>query len=70
MTLEEAREELEILMENYHDELEELREDMPEDWDSETLESAKSELWEVDYKEDAEDIKTRIEELEEELENI
>lgn len=69
--LEEAREELKELMENFRDELEELRANATiSEWNNGVLKSAETELWETDYKDDAEELKDKIAELEEELENI
>lgn len=59
--LEEAREELEELMENFRDEAENLELE---------LDDERQALWENDYESEAEDIKERIAELMEELENI
>lgn len=58
--LEEAKEELEELKQNYADECE----------DEDMTDEEKSELWESDYADDAEELEEKISELEEELENI
>ena len=64
--LEEAREELAELMERFSDEIEE-REDFSEE---KLSDDAKDEIWSIDYKDDADELKEKIKELEEELENI
>lgn len=58
--LEEAKEELAELMENYESDIDD--EDLTED--------EKEEIWTDSYADEAEEIKERIAELEEELENI
>ena len=58
--LKEAMEELEELKQNYADECE----------DEDMTDEEKSELWESDYADDAEELEEKISELEEELENI
>ena len=58
--LEEAKEELAELMENYEDECD----------DEDLTDEEKTEIWEENYKDDAEELEERIAELEEELENI
>lgn len=58
--LEEAREELEELKQNYADDCE----------DEDMTDEEKSELWESDYADDAAELEEKISELEEELENI
>ena len=76
--LEEAQEELEELMENFLEECENMtdfnnesrEEECLELMDEEEIESMKNEIWEIDYKADAEELEDRIKELEEELENI
>ena len=58
--LEEAKEELAELMENYEDECN----------DEDLTDEEKAEIWEENYKDDAEELEERIAELEDELENI
>lgn len=58
--LEEAQEELEELMENYKDECD----------DEELTDEEKAEIWTEDYADDAEELKEKIAELEEELDNL
>ena len=58
--LEDAREELEELKQNYADECE----------DEDMTDEEKSELWQSDYADDASELEEKISELEEELENI
>lgn len=67
--LEEVMEEIEELKGNFADECEELRESFENATFGE-LESARSELWAVDYADDYAELMERKEELEEELENI
>lgn len=58
--LEEAKEELEGLMENFADDTD----------DEDLTEEEKKEIWESDYADEAEELKEKIAELEEELENL
>lgn len=69
--LEEVKTELAELMENYRDAITELEEDASEEeWRNGTLENSKRNLWENDFVDDVEELKEKISELEEELENI
>lgn len=69
--LEEAQEEYEELMQNYHDDCEEIKEECEEeDYNGESYEMRIEKVWCDNYLEDAEELETRIAELEEELENI
>lgn len=63
--LEEAREELEELRQNFADDCEELEEEGMDD-----LEVRKEKLWQANYADDAAELEEKISELEEELENI
>ena len=63
--LEEAREELEELRQNFADDCEELEEESMDD-----LEVRKEKLWQANYADDAAELEEKISELEEELENI
>ena len=58
--LEEAREELAELMEYFANDID----------DEDLTEEEKEEIWESNYKDDVEELKERIAELEEELENL
>lgn len=58
--LEEAEEDMEELMQNYADDCD----------DEELTDEEKAEIWENDYKDDAEEIRDRIAELTEELDSI
>lgn len=76
--LEEAKEELAELMENFEEECEDMIEfnnesrtdEELDEMNEEEIESLKSEIWANNYEDDAEEIKEKITELEEELENI
>ena len=69
--LEEAKEELEELEQRYADACDELEEECSEeDYDSLTFEERKDRLWYDDYADDAEELRERIAELEEELDSL
>lgn len=68
--LEEAKDELEELMENYAEACEELEEEASEEeWRNGKLEQEKEDLWADTYESDVEELREKIAELEEELED-